>query len=337
MVDTNSPKKPYFPPPPPLNAAPKGLWRATPPAIFPPMLGLMGLGLAWRQAAVVLNAPTFIGEMLLGAVSLLYVFGLVAYLAKVLRRPALVAEDLRILPGRAGLSAGTATGMLLAAALIPMAPALAKGVLVVFLAAHAIVALLILRSFALGPADQRRVTPVWHLSFVGFIIGAVPAIGLGWTGLANAILFTTMPIAAAIWLISALQFARADVPPPLRPLLAIHLAPVALFGMVTAGLGMTGAATAFGWVGITVLAALLAGARYLTKSGFSALWGAFTFPLAAFANLMFALVAVTGMPVAVIGGLELVGATLAIAVIAFKVMQLWARGKLAKLTNAASL
>lgn len=178
---------------------------------------------------------------------------------------------------------------------------------------------------------------MWHLSFVGFIIGAVPALGLGWTGLASAIFYTTLPIAAAIWLVSALQLARADVPAPLRPLLAIHLAPVALFAIVSAGLGFEGAAMSFGWLAITVFAVMLAAARYLTKSGFSALWGAFTFPLAAFANAMFAVSIDNPTPFAVLGGVELVGATLAIAVIAFKVMQVWARGKLSKLTNAASL
>ncbi|WP_417269735.1 tellurium resistance protein [Celeribacter sp.] len=337
MSETSEPKKPYFPPPPPLNTPPKGLWRATPPAIFPPMLGLLGMGLAWRQAGVALNAPTWIGEMILGAVCLLYVFGVIAYKAKVARRPSVVADDLRILPGRAGLSAGTGAGMLFAAALVPFSIPLAKLVLVVSLIGHAIVALLIIRSFMIGPAEQRRVTPVWHLSFVGFIIGGVAAPAVGWSALAQMLLVTTLPIAAAIWLISALQFTKADVPPPLRPLLAIHLAPVALFGIVAAGLGYAGLAVAFGWLGITVLVVMLLGVRYFTKGEFTALWGAFTFPMAAFANLMFAAAKFQETPFAIIGGLELVAATLAISVIAFKIMQIWARGKLSKATNAATI
>lgn len=209
MSVTNTPpntpkKKPYFPPPPPLNTPPKGLWRATPPRSSRPCWALWGSVWHGVRRGFVLGAPVFIGEMVLGAVVLLYLFGLVAYLAKAVRRPSVVAEDVKILPGRAGLSAGSATGMLMASALIPFAPALAKGVLMTFFILHAIVAVLIIRSFLLGPAEQRRVTPVWHLSFVGFIIGAVPALGLGWTGLASAIFYTTLPIAAAIWLVSAL-------------------------------------------------------------------------------------------------------------------------------------
>ncbi|ALI54597.1 hypothetical protein IMCC12053_649 [Celeribacter marinus] len=337
MSDTSSPKKPYFPPPPPLNAPPKGLWRATPPAIFPPMLGLLGMGLAWRQAGVALNAPAWIGELILGAVSLLYIFGVIAYKAKAVRRLSVVADDVRILPGRAGLSAGTGAGMLLAAALVPFSIPLAKVVLVASLMGHAIIAALIIRSFIIGPPEQRRVTPVWHLSFVGFIIGGVAAPAVGWPDLASLLLATTLPIAAAIWLISALQFAKADVPPPLRPLLAIHLAPVALFGIVAAGLGHGGMAVAFGYLGVAVMAVMLLSARYFTKGDFTALWGAFTFPMAAFANLMFAAAKFQQTPFAIIGGLELVGATLAISVIAFKIMQIWARGKLSKATNAATI
>ena len=135
---------------------------------------------------------------------------------------------------------------------------------------------------------------------------------------------------------------RADVPPPLRPLLAIHLAPVSLFGIVSSMLGYEGLVMAFGYIGLTALVVYILGARYLTKADFSALWGAFTFPMAALANLMFSVALVQArdglatwslFPVA--GGLILVAATLAIAYIASKVLQLWAKGKLSKATNAS--
>ncbi|WP_226550681.1 TDT family transporter [Celeribacter naphthalenivorans] len=322
--------------PKPFNAPPQGLWRATPPAIFPPILGLLGMGLAWRQAGNILpSAPNWIGEMILGAVSLLYIFAVVAYLAKMARRFGVVFEDAKILPGRAGLSAMTASGFLFAATMVPYSVVFAKAVLVLALIGHAFVAFAIIVGMMRGPAEQRRVTPVWHLSFVGFIIAPLAAVPLGWTGLSQIIFATTLPIAAAVWIISVMQFARADVPPPLRPLLAIHIAPVSLFGIVATLLGYTTLALAFAWIGVTALIVCLAGIRYLTKADFSALWGAFTFPLAAFANLMFAAARLQPMPFRLIGGLELVAATLAITYIAVKIMQLWTRGKLAKATNAA--
>ncbi|MCA0044982.1 TDT family transporter [Celeribacter litoreus] len=323
--------------PKPFNAPPQGLWRATPPAIFPPILGLFGLGLGWRNAAKILQAPDWIGEMLLGAISLLYIFALVTYLAKMSRRFSVIFEDAKILPGRAGLSAMSASGFLFAATMVPYSPTFAKAVLTIALFAHAFVAFAIILGMARGPAEQRRVTPVWHLSFVGFIIAPLAAVPLGWTGLSEIIFSTTLPIAGAIWVISAIQFAKSDVPPPLRPLLAIHLAPVALFGIVATLLGYSTLALAFGWIGLTAFAVYLASFRYLTKADFTALWGAFTFPLAAFANLMFSAATFQPTPFRIIGGLELVVATLAIFYIASKIMQLWTKGKLAKATNAATV
>ncbi len=323
--------------PKPFNAPPKGLWRATPPAIFPPLLGLFGIGLGWRNAAKILPAPEWIGEMLLGAISLLYLFALLTYLAKMARRFGVIFEDAKILPGRAGLSAMSASGFLFAATMVPYSPGFAKAVLVLARAAHAFVAFAIILGMARGPGEQRRVTPVWHLSFVGFIIAPLAAVPLGWVGLSQMIFATTLPIAAAIWIISAMQFAKSDVPPPLRPLLAIHLAPVALFGIVSTLLGYASLAIAFGWIGLTVFVVYLASARYLTKADFSALWGAFTFPLAAFANLMFSAATFMPTPFRLIGGLELVAATLAVVYIASKIMQLWTKGKLSKATNAATV
>ncbi|GAA3877513.1 tellurium resistance protein [Celeribacter arenosi] len=332
---SNPPRQPI--PPKPFSAPPRGLWRATPPAIFPPLLGLFGIGLAWRQATVVLGAPAFIGDMFLGAVSLLYLFAVFAYLAKVVRRLATLPEDLRILPGRAGLPAASAAGMLFAAVLVPYATMAAQSVLVLALCAHALIALLIIRALLIGPVEQRRVTPAWHLSFVGFIIAPLAAVPLGWVELSQVIFVTTLPVAVAVWIISAFQFSRADVPVPLRPLLAIHLAPVCLFGIVSALLGYGALSIAFGGLGIIVMAVMLMAVRYLTAGDFSALWGAFTFPMAAFANLMFAAAFYKVTPFAVLGGIELALATLAVCVIAFRVMKLWANGKLAKSTNASTV
>lgn len=323
--------------PKPFNAAPKGLWRATPLAIFPPILGLFGIGLAWRAATAHLGAPSWIGELWLGAVCLLYVFAGIAFKAKVIRRPSALLDDAKILPGRAGLSAMTASMFLLAATLVPYWTLGANIVLFAGLFAHAVGAIIIIRALVLGPAEQRRVTPVWHLSFVGFIIAPVAAVPLGWVGLSAMIYATTLPIAVAIWLISALQFMRAGVPAPLRPLLAIHMAPVSLFGIVSVLLGYYAVGFAFGWIGLTGLLVCLLGARYLTQSGFSPMWGAFTFPMAAFANMMFMVALIMPMPFRYIGGIELALATLAVAYIAYRIMQMWMKGTLSKLTNAATV
>lgn len=315
-----------------------GLWRRTPPALFTPVFGLFGLAAAWRRAADAFAAPPWPGELLFGAVTLLYLFLLVAYGAKVARRPAVVAEDLRVLPGRAGLAAMSLGGMLMALGFIHLSPALAQTVLALAIGLHAILLVLVLRALLRGPAEARRVTPVWHLTFAGFIVSPLAAMPLGWTAWSQAAFWGSLAAAVAIWAVSLVQFLRQDVPAPLRPLLAIHLAPASLLGTVALLIGQAEIALGFGLFAGLLLALLVLRARWVTAAGFSPLWGAFTFPLAAFAGL-YQLLGAAGQGEAfrIIGGLALVAATLMIPAIAWKVVQMWGKGTLAAKTNAAQV
>jgi tellurite resistance protein len=174
------------------------------------------------------------------------------------------------------------------------------------------------------------VTPVFHLTFVGFIIGPLAWVPLGYSGLAAAIWGLVLPVAIAVWGISLRDLIRRMPPAPLRPLLAVHLAPASLFSLVASGLGWSNLALAFGILAGVIALALLIFARWITEAGFSALWGAFTFPSAAIANAWLAL----GWNVA--GLVAMVAATALVLPISVKIMQAWAKGGLAVKTNAAS-
>ena len=303
-------------------------WR-TPPAIFPPLMGLFGLGLAWRRAFDAAGLPGGLAEALLGGVSLLWLFCVAAYVGKVAQRPGVLAEDFRTLPGRAGFAAANLSGVLFAAAMVPYAPVLAFWVLMLALASHAALGLALLRNYLTGPEEARVITPVWHLVFVGYILTPLSLVPLGHLQASVVILAVTMAVAAAIYAVSAVQLIRRVPPAPLRPLLAIHLAPVSLFATVAAMLDLPGLAAVFAALALAVLAALLAAGRWITEAGFSALWGAFTFPSAAAAGALLAL----GWDVA--GLLLVVAASAIVFPVAVKVMQAWAKGGLAVRTNAA--
>ncbi len=315
----------------PPAMAPKGLWRRTPPAIFPPVLGLLGLGLAWRRGAGEFGLPQAIADALLGAVTLLFLFMALTYVVKFMRRPGVVAEDLKILPGRVGLAAGVLSLYLFAGVLTPYSADQARPVLMLSLVLHLALVALLLRQLVAGPPEQRHVTPVWHFSFAGFVVAALVAQGLGLSGLTAALFWVSLPVAVLIWAASADQFRRERVPAPLRPLLAIHLAPAALLGEVALGQGMPGLALGFGVVSAVLLAALGLAGRWLLRAGFSPLWGALTFPLAATASFWLSLGGGWRIP----GGLVLVAATLIVIPIAIQVVKLWAKGQLAVKTNAA--
>jgi tellurite resistance protein len=325
-------------PPPRLKPeARPGLFRRTPPAIFPPILGLFGLGLAWRRGEGAFGMPDAPVEGYLGAVTLLFVFALVAYGVKVVLRPRVLTEDFRVLPGRAGLAALTMSLMMLAAVLVPYAPAVAAWLLAGGVVLHALVALAAARLYVAGPQEARQVTPVMQLTFVGFIVAPLAAIPLGMTLLATMILWYSLAAAAVIWAAGLRPLLTGIAPPPLRPLQAIHLAPAALTGTAAHLLGLPLLGTAMAVFAFALFLVLLARVRWLTEAGFSGFWSAFTFPLAAFAGVLFLTAeSLPSEPVRMIAGLVLIAATLIIPPIAFKVMQLWAKGVLAQKTNAAT-
>lgn len=330
-------RPPIFPAPefPPVKLKP---FQRMPPAVFPVIMGLFGLGLALRRGADVIGYPVAIAEMALGAISLLWIFAVLGYALKLSQRPGVIMEDLAILPGRAGLAAMSLGLFLFSTTVLPYSTALASALMFAGLGLHLVLAGLIILALRRGPEEGRHVTPVWHLNFVGFILAAVTAAPLGYTSLAGMILIATMAIAAVIWGVSLVQLIKRIPPAPLRPLLAIHLAPASLFGTVALALGLHGLAVAAGLLGAAILGALLVTAKWITGSGFSALWGAFTFPLAAYTSLLMGLAgAAGGQGVWLWAGLAcLIAAIGIVPAIALKVLQAWTKGGLAAKTNAAT-
>jgi tellurite resistance protein len=328
MTHESRPKRfppPEFPPPRPA------LFARTPPAVFPSILGLLGLVGALRLACGRLGWDQGPVDLAAGLAVAFWVFAALAYAVKVLRRPGVVMEDLRALPGRSGLATLTMGGMV-AAGLIGVYSAPAGSVILILaLAGHAVLALLLVRLLLSLPLQARAVNPTLHLSFVGFIVGAAPAMAQGWPVLSEALFWALIPVAVAIWALSLRQFAASVPPAPLRPLLAIHLAPAALLALVAGLLGKPVLASLFLGSGTVYGLLLLAGGRWVTEAGPSPLWGAFTFPLAAMASAMLVVGGGWLWP-----GLALVVVGLgAIPAIAWWVLKRWPGGKLAAVTNAA--
>ncbi|MBA3910438.1 MAG: tellurium resistance protein [Rhodobacter sp.] len=307
------------------------LFGRTPPAIFSPILGLVGLALAVQVALSTLELPEAPGQFLAGIVVPLWAFTVLAYAVKVVRRPGVVMEDLRVLPGRAGLAAMAMGGMASASLIAPLAPRMAAALVVLALTVHAIIGLCLIRILVSLPPPGREVNPTWHLSFVGFIVAAPSAVALGWSGLAEGLFWLSMPVAVAIWILSALQFLRGVPPAPLRPFLTIHLVPAGLLAYVAALLGLADMALGFLALGTLFAASLLLAGRWIIVSGVTPLWGSFTFPLAALATAMLAQGGGWRIP----GLVLLLAAAIAIPVIAWWVLKRWPGGRLAQVSNAA--
>jgi tellurite resistance protein len=309
-----------------------GLFRRTPPLVFPAILSLLALGLAWRGAVTEFGLPPGVVEAYLGAVTLLWAGAMAAYGGKVLRRGAVIREELRILPGRDGLAGLAMTVPAAALALLPYLPKAAAVLTVAALLVHAYLIVVSALAMRAGPEEGRVVTPVWQTMFTGFLLTALPALELGWVTLARGLFLLAMPVALYIWAVSLWQLIRRIPPAPLRPLLALHMVPAVLLGAVALGLGLPGLAQVFAALATGLLAVLVLSGAWLLRSGFSPLWAAFGFPLTGCAALMLALPGRWHGA----GAILLVLVTLAVLPIALKVLQDWAKGGLAARTNAAT-
>lgn len=326
----------HFPPPPPLPQK-VGLFRRVPPAIFPAVLGVLGLVMAWGHAVRVLGMPRSLIDLASGMVTLLFLFCFAAYFAKVIRRPGALIEDLGTLPGRTGVAAMPIGMMVLASLLAPVAAGLARLCLVAGFVILLAIALYVLPRRLTGTDTAGPTTPAMHLVFVGFILAPGAVIQLG------------LPTVWLMWLIAYCAFAALVVlalsvgpiitgkgAEALRPLQTIHLAPAAFIATACflGGWDRVGAVA----LGISIVfAMLLAGrSRWMTAGGFSPFWSSFTFPLTAFAGaLLTGYEALGNSGLRVLGGLVLVAVTLYVPVIAYRVLMMWAKGALAAKTNAS--
>lgn len=324
-------RRPRAYPPPEFPPRKPKLFARTPPAIFPVLLGLEGLALALRRAAELIGWSQGPLEALTGALLVGVAFALLALAVKIARRPAVVLQDMAAITGKAGYAAASMTVMAAAGLLAPYGQTIAFAVLIAGLALHGAQAVIVILVLLRGPAEARGATPVWHLNFTGFIVGGMAALALQETALAQVILLATLPVAALIWGLSLAQLIARIPPAPLRPLLAIHLAPAALFAIVAEGCGQPLLATAFAGFGAVILLALLAAIRWITASGFSPIWGAFTFPLTAATS------AALGLPAPWHwAGMALLILSLGtVPAIGWHILKLWPAGRLAAKTNAA--
>lgn len=293
------------------------------------------MGITWRAGHDLFGAPAAVAELILGSVSLLFIFFSVSYLAKLRLRRGVLLEDLRPLPGRIGLAALTMGTMLFGAALVPYTPVAAGLILTVGLGFHLLLIFYVLVQLVRRPDIIGPVSPALYLVFAGVAVSPVAAIPLGRDLFVQGILYYSTAAAFVILVLTLPGMFRRTTPAPLRPLHVIHLAPVSL---IAAGAAHTGqgclALAALGWACLLFFV-LLCRLRWIVSAGFSPFWGSFTFPVAAFAGAWVAIHSHTefGVP-PVVPGCAIILATLVIPPIAYRILRQWADGSLAARTNA---
>jgi len=311
------------------------LWRSTPPAAFPVILGLLGLSLSWRGLGSAFGFTAAIGDLLLGIAVAMFIFFAASYLAKFIVRPGVLAEDLKSPPGRAGLSAISMGMIVLSAGLLPYGN-VAHWVWWAGVLLHVAILTLVMNTLSKTPPEGRSPTPFQYLPFVGLITAPIAGVPLGYDMLSQALAYLSFIAFLVLTYQLAAKLLRGRPPQALRPPLVIFLAPLSLFGMAFGQFGPEIGFTVFyvlAWVAALVLLAL---ARWITEAGFTPMWGALTFPITTFVNINLMAMGKGMGVIATTGAIAgtLIGTPL-ILYIAYRAMKMWAKRDLAKKTGAA--
>jgi tellurite resistance protein len=261
--------------------------RFLPASLFGAVMGLAGLGLAWRGAAAVLDVPAGIAEAWVALAALFFVALVPAYVLKAFRHPQAVGEELAN-PATIGFCATLPVGMtLLAGGLQPHLPRI--GLAIWWAGVVMLVALQLRMLWRLTRGVKlAQVNGGWLIVFVGGIVVPSSGLPLG-EAQVSAAMFTFSACAAVLVLplvIYRVAFGPA-MPEAMRPGWFIMLVPPSLIYLN--GLAVWGGAGA-SWLealylaGLTLAAVLFVAARGLARWPFGAPWWAFTFPLDALAG-----------------------------------------------------
>ncbi len=306
-----------------LSVAPAAAPRAAvypPVGVFASVMGIAGLGLAWRDAASVINAPAAIGEALLALAALLFIILAGIYATKSIRATALVRAEYADAASSSYFGTIIIAVSLLAAAAVPYSTELATVLWIIAVVTGAGLLLALLGTWIAEPVPTAKITPAWFIPMVGNATTAYAGTALGHYDAAWA----SFGIAMIFWLaLQPLVFYRLifaePLPPRAAPTLGVLVSSPAVmasaFFELNRGGGPVFAILLFSAVCLTLLVVRLW--RLTRGMGFSVTAWGYTFPAAALAGALVRYHAsVPGPMSAVLAQFGLAAATAIVAIVA---------------------
>ncbi|GII23233.1 TDT family transporter [Planosporangium mesophilum] len=203
------------------------------PNMFGIAYGMAGLAVCWGYAAMLGLAPAVVADVLFILTAVVWLALVVGYLSQVPRRRGGWRAELTDPVLGPFVSLIPIVGMLLAIGLLPHASAAGRWLFAIFAAATTVLAGWMTGQWIVEDLDLDTLHSGYVLPAVaGGLIASIGAALAGWTGLAHAF----MGLGVLSWLligsvIMARLMFRAPLPRPLKPTLAIEVAPPALAGL----------------------------------------------------------------------------------------------------------
>jgi tellurite resistance protein len=264
----------------------KSQWLVhVPIAVFSAVMGLTGLGLAWRKAHHVFDWPTAIGESILGLAVLVFAAVTILYAAKILRHGATVRGEFEH-PVRSNFFPTFSVSLiLLAMAAFPLHGETALVLWGAGAAVHMALTLNLIGRWLVRDVSILAINPAWFIPAVGNILVPIVGVRLGFPEIS----WLFFSIGLVFWLLLfVIVFYRIvfhdQMPPRLVPTMFILIAPPTAgfqaYFALTGGVIDSFSRILF-YFGLYLTILLFSLARTFIAVPFAMSWWAFTFPLCA--------------------------------------------------------
>lgn len=265
-----------------------------PVPLFAVVMGVAGLGIAWRKAHHTLGVSPLIGELVLLLATVLFGSIAVLYALKLLRHADEVRDEFRH-PVRANFfPAFSVSLLLLAAAALPYSRLGATVLFAVGAALHLTFTIHLLGRWITRNYEIKHSNPAWFIPVVGNILVPIPGTQLGYVELS----WFFFAVGLVFWIVLfTILFYRIvfhdQMPAKIVPTLFIFIAPPSIGFLSYVGLTggpLDGGARILIYVALLLTLLLLSLYRQFLSVPFAVSWWAYTFPLdsVATASLEFA-------------------------------------------------
>lgn len=258
-----------------------------PVTLFASVMGLGGLSLAWRRAALVWDAPRWPATAFLALALVVFVVVSTAYALKWARHPAEARAELRHPVRMTFAPTITISLLVLATAAQDVAPALASGLWWVGAVGHLVATVAVVGAWFSRPdIGHTAMTPAWFIPVVGNVVtplaaARVGSVELAWFAFGVGIVFW---LALLPLVLQRVLLHDPPLPDRLLPTLAIFIAPPAVamlsWQALTAVVAGPVVRVLYAAAMVFVLL-LLSQLPRLRRLPFGLPWWAYTFPLAA--------------------------------------------------------
>jgi tellurite resistance protein len=292
--------------------------RPIPLASFSSVMGIAGLGLAWRLAAKAQHAPAFVGDWIVAAGAALFLALLVVWLRRIYTHPHELRTESNVAISQSYFGAIVISVSLFAAAAVPYSRPLAFTLWLVAAGGGAALLIYLLGRWIEHGIEKYELTPAIFIPVVGnatSVYAAVP-LGLGEFGWASFSFALLCWLSLGPLVVYRLLAVEPRLPRKLAPQIAVLVSSPAV--LAASWYTLTGSADAvFKILTFKALFFALLTVR-LWKMGWGepynvAMWG-WTFPAAALAGVLERAAFAFASPVyQVLAGVALTFATLAVA------------------------